>query len=285
MILILLLIKLAFGFWGQETIFPFYTFNKHIDIPSYRNETVLKNEINFYKFMHDTAIPHVAISSVATVTILSFYTSFTLFPLSYFAYHIYVMKKSSHMIKSFDFVMNYKDDRYIFEKKGIIENYTIKLLKIYMFISIIFYMYFQKCDFKSINFYIPFILYIYLYSFLQTVEELNNVTHAKRESILKRIRWGCNINRISFENKVRLELSSYFNLRTDEDGYILGNEECDNLTEELVNIKYKLIDVFYKMLTRSIMTIFGEIINNINFWDKILIIIATAIFIKIKFFS
>ena len=278
-----------------NALFPIFDFNLHNEPVIMLNETVLKEENEYYKEMRKITLIHAVGSSITTLVggnIFFFIAPPLILPVTIFGgvyggYHIYMNYKSTHIEQTTEFYLNGEkyDNRFeptwgeYIRIPEFLFNPVIFFVLIYIFL---FFIYFKnKQSISRILYYIPFILlFVYTFSFLQSIKESNIITREMRVIKRREIKHECHCLRISFWGKVKLYWFSFFSIQTDKLGYYI-NEKCTKLELELYAINEPLINILYRTFTRSILVIVNEILNSISLVNKLFFFALTTIIIFI----
>jgi len=302
-------------YFNYETfyyVFPIYDFNLHNTPVIFTNDTEIESEIKYYNKMRKTTIVHTYGSTIlsflgltkflsfgASVGILSSVVLYTTpISLAYWGYNVYITHKSAHLEQKCKFLLNENkiDDRYqktweeYLRIPKILFNPILFAILIYLFLFV-YVLYGNYIEFAisttnikvpRVSFLIVLILFFYVYSFFQTIRSSNLKLDVKRGLIRKEIKWKCHVNRMTFTRKLKKTVFSLVGIQSDEDGYLVGDKECMNLELSLYNIEESIIDIMYKTITRSLLSIVKELFNSIRFIDKILIIFISIIFIILR---
>jgi len=267
-------------------IIPFYNFTLHDTPLVYNNDTTMENEISFYNDMKKSTILHVAASTVTSVVVVTTMWSVAPIPITYWAYHVYVFQKSSHIKQKCEYLVNDNnndDKRY---NRGWTPNIPSFFFNPLFFctvslIGLILIIVYNKLSITNII--LLGLGFVYMYSFFQEVKISIDKIKIEKDLKLRELLWTCNILRVSYWGRIKkaLTLSS---IQTDDDGYYVNNKECQLLEVEYDTINESFIEILYRTFTKSIISIFRELFysfSSISLIDKILIVIGLIFFYKI----
>ena len=282
----------GFGVCGKLTniFFPFYNFSMHNSPVVFKNKTKLGNEMKYYAHIKKISLFHVVGSSITSLVVLTSFSYLAPLPLGYWGYHVYMNHKASHMEQQCSFII--VNDDYRFKKSWhekitipeVFFNPVVFLFLIYVFS---FFLFFQRYDSaknvgRGILYWIfILLLFLYSYSFIQTIIECRTLLLQERDFKRREIKWKCHLLRMTFWQRIKKTIFSFMGIQTDGDGYVL-NEECKQLEMDLYKSGYSIIDIFYKTLIRPKITIIREIFNSISLINKIFIISLSIFGLFIK---
>ena len=265
---------------------PFYDFELHTTPMIFTNNTDMIEEMKFYDNMKRSTILHVAGSTIASVAISTTFFYLSPIPISYWAYHIYIFQKSSHMEQKCKFIIDVdenEEERFLTTNKWYFYNIPefffnpiLFCLFVYIFLFVIILKYGLS---KKIIF--SLILFFYTYSFFQQVKDSINRLTIKREIKLRELQWKCNSLRMSYWRRAQKSFLSFWGFQTDKYGYLVDDKDCQQLEIELYSIDESFIDILYKTFTKSFLLIFKELYYSISLIDRVLIVTFSLLFYKI----
>lgn len=269
-----------------QYILPFYNFELHTTPMVFTNNTDMIEEIKFYDDMQKSTILHVAGSTIASVVVSTTFFYLTPIPITYWAYHIYVFQKSSHMEQKCKFIIDIDENDenrfrstnkwYFYNIPEVFFNPIVFCLIVYIFLFIVICKYGIS---KKIIF--SLLLFFYTYSFFQQVKDSIDRLTIKREIKLRELQWKCNSLRMSFWKRTQKSFLTFWGFQTDKYGYLVDDKNCQRLENELYSIDESFIDILFKTFTKSILVIFKELYFSISLIDRILIIGFSIIMYKV----
>jgi len=245
----------------------------------------MENEISFYNDMKKSTILHVAASTITSVVVVTTMWSVAPIPITYWAYHVYVFQKSSHIKQKCEYLVNDNtndDKRYGVGWTPNIPSFFFNPL-FFCVVSSIGLILIIVYKLSITNMLLLGLGFVYMYSFFQEVKISVDKIKIEKDLKLRELLWTCNILRVSYWGRIKKALS-FSSIQTDDDGYYVNDKECKMLEIEYNTINESFIEILYRTFTKSIISIFRELFysfSSISLIDKILIIIGLTIFYKI----
>jgi hypothetical protein len=283
-----------------DAIFPFYIFNMH-DEPIVLNEidlSKLKMEESIYREIRKGSLIH-ASGGILTSGILAFTPLWpcACLSLAYTGYNSYITHYAAHtenrlVYRQNDLKSNKKSNR--FEKTWLEEIgsspfpnifYNSTFAAVCAIIPIFYILLKVNLDDKKKIVLCSVIIFAiaFFYSFLQLLKESNEINSIKRDEIRIAIKYKCNIKRMSWYIKFKKNAWSFLGVQADDDGYLVGDKECDALEIKLHRITETFIDVFLICCIRMVKSVVEEIKKDLSFLDKIIYLILFCILSLIVF--